>query len=158
MKHLHSDLLTRPMRGRWFMMGGTLIATSLLSIGIDGRAAEAQPKAVTTHEVRMLGDADGYRYEPTEINANSGDSIRFVLVSGGPHHVAFDTATVSAEFKAVMMRNMPDRWKEDDLSGKMLLFPGESYTISLEGVAPGTYDFRCLPHLAMKQTGRIIVR
>ena len=157
MKYLDGELFAQPMRWRWLMTGGTLVATCLLSIGIDGRAMEAQPKTVTTHVVSMIGDADGYRYDPAVITADAGDSIRFVYVSGGPHNVSFDTATVSAEFTAVMMRNMPDRLTEL-LLGKMLLFAGESYTISLEGVAPGTFDFQCLPHLAMKQTGRIIVR
>jgi len=157
MKYLDFDLLTRPTHWRRLMTGGTLVVTYLLSIGTKGRAMEAQPKIVTTHEVRMLGDADGYRYDPAEITANSGDSIRFVNVSGRPHNVSFDTATASAEFRAVMMRNMPDRLNES-LSGKMLLVIGESYTISLQGVSPGTYDFHCLPHLAMNQRGRIIVR
>lgn len=119
-------------------------------------AGAMAPITGTTHEVKMVGDAQGYRFEPAEITAKAGDGIRFVFVSGGPHNVAFDPATVSAEFKAAMTGNMPEQMSE--LSGKMMLNAGESYTISLGGVAPGTYDFHCTPHLAMNMKGKIIVQ
>ena len=51
---------------------------------------------------------------------------------------------------------MPEQVGE--LSGKMLLTAGESYTISFAGIPPGTYEFHCMPHLAMHMTGRIIVQ
>jgi plastocyanin len=115
-----------------------------------------QPITGTTHEVKMVGDAQGYRFEPAEITAKPGDGIKFVFVSQGPHNVAFDPATIPAEFKAVMMGNMPEQ--QGELSGKMLLAAGESYTISLGGVAPGTYEFHCTPHIAMNMKGKIIVQ
>ena len=104
----------------------------------------------------MVGDAQGYRFEPAEITAKPGDGIKFVFVSSGPHNVAFDPATVPAEFKAVMMGNMPEQ--NGELASKMLLAAGETYTISLGGVAPGTYEFHCTPHIAMNMKGKIIVQ
>ena len=119
-------------------------------------AGAMAPITGTTHEVKMVGDAQGYRFEPAEITAKAGDGIKFVMVSGGPHNVAFDPATVPAEFKAVMAGNMPEQ--QGELSGKMLLTAGESYTISLGGVAPGSYEFHCTPHLAMNMKGKITVQ
>jgi plastocyanin len=119
-------------------------------------AGTMQPITGTTHEVKMVGDAQGYRFEPAEITAKPGDGIKFVFVSSGPHNVAFDPTTVPAEFKAVMLGNMPEQ--QSELSGKMLLTAGETYTISLGGVAPGTYEFICTPHIAMNMKGKIIVQ
>ena len=39
----------------------------------------------------MIGDAKGYRFEPADITIKQGDAIKFIMVSGGPHNVAFRT-------------------------------------------------------------------
>ncbi len=109
----------------------------------------------TTHEIKMLGDAQGYRFEPADITIKQGDGIKFVFVSGGPHNVAFDPATLPADVKAALVANMPEQAGE--LSGKMLLADGETYTISFAGVPEGTYDYFCTPHLAMGMKGKITV-
>jgi plastocyanin len=114
------------------------------------------PITGTTHEVKMYGDAKGYRFEPAELTIKAGDGIKFVFVNGGPHNVAFDPATVPAAGKAQLDANMPE--KIGELSGKMLLAEGEAYTISFGGVAPGTYDFNCTPHLAMNMKGKVTVQ
>jgi plastocyanin len=119
-------------------------------------AGTMSPITGTTHEVKMRGDATGYRFEPAEITAKVGDGIKFTFVDGGPHNVAFDPATFPAAAKAQMMANMPEQVGE--LSGKMLLAAGESYTISLGGIPAGTYDFFCTPHLAMNMKGKIIIQ
>src|SRR5690348_15474130 len=41
----------------------------------------------TTHEVKMVGDDKGYRFEPADIKVKAGDGIKFIMVSGGPHNV-----------------------------------------------------------------------
>jgi len=145
--------------------GGDKAATDTTATAVDTAAAAPaaapvagamSPITGTTHEVKMIGDAQGYRFEPAEVMAKAGDGVRFVFVSQGPHNVAFDPTKVPAEFKAAMMGNMPEQ--QGELSGKMLIAPGESYTISLGGVAPGTYEFNCTPHLAMNMKGKIIVQ
>ena len=131
---------------------------------ITDSAAEAAPAAAgamapitgQTVEVKMIGDGTGYRFEPAEITIKQGDGIKFIMVSGGPHNVAFDPAAVPAAAKAQLSANMPEQVGE--LSGKMLLTAGESYTISFAGIAPGTYDYHCTPHLAMNMKGKITVQ
>lgn len=113
------------------------------------------PATGTTHEVQLLGDAKGYRFEPASLNVKAGDAIKFVMVSGGPHNVAFDPAALPAAVVAQLKANMPEQMAE--LSGKMLLNPNESYTISFAGVAPGTYEFNCAPHAAMGMKGKVTV-
>ncbi len=119
-----------------------------------GGAVTAAPIIGTVHEVRMIGDANGYRYDPAEITVKPGDGIRFVNVSGGPHNVAFDAATVPAGVQDQLWANMPNGY---DGSGPIMTVPNETWTLSLGGIAPGTYPYHCIPHLAMGMKGVIIV-
>jgi plastocyanin len=125
--------------------------------------AEAAPAAgamapITgkTHEVKMIGDGAGYRFEPANIEIATGDGIKFIMVSGGPHNVAFDPAVVPAAAKAQLSANMPEQ--SGELSGKMMLNADETYTISFGGVPAGEYAFHCTPHLAMNMKGVITVK
>ena len=119
-------------------------------------AGAMAPITGTTHEVKMIGDGAGYRFEPAALTIAAGDGVQFVLVSGGPHNVAFDPAVVPAAAKAQLSANMPEQAGE--LSGKMMLNADESYTISFGGVAAGEYAFHCTPHLAMNMKGVITVK
>jgi len=117
----------------------------------------AMPITGKTIEVKMIGDAKGFRYEPATITANVGDGIKFIMESGGPHNVAFDAATIPAAGKAQLDANFgSDRIGE--LSSGLKMAPGESFTLSLGGVAPGTYPFVCTPHLAMNMKGTLTIQ
>ena len=117
----------------------------------------AAPVTGTWHEVKMVGDEKGYRYDPAEITLKQGDGIKFIMVSGGPHNVAFDPAQIPADVKAQLDANMPGQ-KIGDLSGPLLMNPNEAYEVSFAGVKPGTYDFHCTPHLAMGMKGKVTVQ
>lgn len=121
-------------------------------------AGAVAPVAATgaTHEIKMIGDDKGYRFDPADITIKSGDAVKFTVVGGGPHNVAFDPATVPADSKAQLNANMPNEMSE--LSSPMLMNPNESYTISFGGVKPGVYPFHCTPHLAMGMKGTITVQ
>jgi plastocyanin len=108
------------------------------------------------HEIKMVGDDKGYKFEPADVTIKSGDAVTFVMVSGGPHNVAFDPATTPAGGKAQLDANMDGKLAE--LSSPMLQNPNEKYTISFGGVAPGVYPFHCTPHLAMNMKGTITVQ
>jgi plastocyanin len=121
-------------------------------------AGAVAPVAATgaTHEIKMIGDDKGYRFDPAAITIKSGDAVKFTVVDGGPHNVAFDPATVPADSKAQLNANMPNEMSE--LSSPMLMNPNESYTVSFGGVKPGVYPFHCTPHLAMGMKGTITVQ
>lgn len=119
-------------------------------------AGAMAPITGTTHTINMVGDGQGYRFEPADLTIAAGDGVKFVMVSGGPHNVAFDPATLSAEAKTALTANMPEQAGE--LSGKMLLNANEEYTISFAGVPAGSYDFHCTPHLAMNMKGKITIK
>jgi plastocyanin len=117
----------------------------------------AAPVTGTVHEVNMIGDAKGYRFEPANITAKAGDGIKFTVVSGGPHNVAFDPATIPAESKAQLDANMGAD-KMSELSSALKMNPGESLTVSLGNIKPGVYPFHCTPHLALGMKGQITVQ
>jgi plastocyanin len=109
-----------------------------------------------THDIKMIGDDKGYRFEPATVTIKAGDAVRFTMTSGGPHNVAFDPATVPADSKNQLDANMDQKISE--LSSPMLMNPNETYTISFGGVKPGVYPFHCTPHLAMGMKGTITVQ
>lgn len=109
----------------------------------------------TIHEVRMVGDRKGYRYDPDTIRVKPGDGIKFVMVSGGPHNVAFDPAAIPADQRPQLFANLKNPL-EPGVS-YMMMNPDEVIELSLTSVAPGRYSFFCSPHLAMKMTGLIVV-
>jgi plastocyanin len=118
-------------------------------------AMTAAPVTGTTHVVNMVGDAAGYRYEPANITAKAGDAIKFVMVSGAPHNVAFDPATVPAGSKDQLWANMPNAI---DGSSQFLMNPNEDWTLSLGNLPPDKYPFFCTPHLAMNMRGEITIQ
>jgi plastocyanin len=121
----------------------------------SGGTAMAAPVTGTIHEVRMVGDATGYRYEPANITVKPGDGIKFINVSGGPHNVAFDPATIPADQKDQLFANMPNSM---DGSSPIFVNPNEEWTLSLANIAPGKYPYHCTPHLAMNMRGEITVQ
>ena len=117
------------------------------------------PITGTTHTVRMTGDvATGvYRFEPANITVKQGDGIRWLMVSGGPHNVAFDAATIPADVRPQLDANMGTD-KMGELSSSMKMNPGETITVSFANIRPGKYPYNCVPHIAMKMTGVVTVQ
>jgi plastocyanin len=127
-------------------------------------AAAAAPTATVpkvaatgaTHEVKMVGDDKGYRFEPADLTIKSGDAVKFIMVSGGPHNVSFDPESLAPDVKAQLDANMDN--KLADLQSPMLMNPNEAYVVSFGGIKPGKYTFHCTPHLAMNMKGSITVQ
>jgi plastocyanin len=120
-------------------------------------AATAAPITGQTVEVKMVGDAKGYRFEPANVTIKKGDGIKFTMVSGGPHNVAFDPAGIPAGSSDQLNANMGSD-KMADLQSNLKANPGESVTISFANVPSGAYNYHCTPHLAMGMKGVITVQ
>jgi plastocyanin len=131
--------------------------TNTTSAPTTGGAATMAPITGTTHEVKMVGDAKGYRFEPANITVKQGDGIKFVVASGGPHNVAFDPATVPADVKTQLDANMGTD-KMGELSSNMKMNAGEAVTVSFANIKPGQYPYHCVPHLALNMKGVITVQ
>jgi plastocyanin len=135
----------------------TTTTTNTTTPATSGAVAMA-PITGKTIEVKMLGDAKGYRFEPANFTVKPGDGARFVVVgAGGPHNVAFDPATIPADVKAQLDANMGTD-KMGELSSNMKMNPGESVTVSFGNIKSGTYPYHCTPHLALNMKGVITVQ
>ena len=109
----------------------------------------------TVHEVKMVGDAQGYKFVPENLTIKAGDGVKWTMVSGGPHNVAFQN--VAADAKEQLKANMTDQ-SSGELSSKMMMQPNENMTMSFANVKAGKYDYICTPHLAMGMKGSITVQ
>jgi plastocyanin len=119
-------------------------------------AGTAMPITGKTIEVKMIGDAKGYRFEPANITAKVGDGIKFIVETGGPHNVAFNVAAIPADAKAQLDANFgADRMGE--LSSGLKMNPGDAFLLSLGGLKAGKYEFNCTPHLAMNMKGVLTI-
>jgi len=116
-------------------------------------AASANAAAVT---IEMVGDASGYRFVPSSVTVHVGDAVRFVNKIGGPHNVTFWTDSIPAGAQRQLQSGMQNT--SGPLTGPLLINPGDATTVSFAGVAPGTYKFYCMPHLALGMKGQIIVQ
>ena len=118
---------------------------------------DAAPITGQTVEVKMLQDDKGnYHFDPADVNIKSGDGVKFIMVSGGPHNVAFDPAQIPADAKSQLSSNMQQQVSE--LSSPMMMNPNETYTISFGKMPAGKYEFHCTPHLAMGMKGTITIQ
>ncbi len=124
--------------------------------GTAGATAAVAPITGTTHTVRMVGDAQGYRFDPAQLTVKAGDGVKWVMVSGGPHNVAFDPAKVPAAAKGQLNANMQNQMGE--LSSPMFMNVGEEYIVSFANIPAGTYEYVCTPHLMNGMTGTITVQ
>lgn len=118
-------------------------------------AASAAPITGTIIEVKMIGDAKGYRFEPQHLVAKVGDGVKFVVMSGGPHEIAFDLDQVPAETKLQLLANMPN-----GTNGRspLLSVPRETWTLSLGALKPGKYPFVSTPRLPQGMKGELEIQ
>jgi plastocyanin len=137
--------------------GGTTASSGTTATGTSSGTGAAAGITGTTHEVKMVGDAKGYRFEPANITVKQGDGIKFVVASGGPHNVAFDPATIPADVKSQLDANMGSD-KMGELSSNMKMNAGDAVTISFANIKPGQYPYHCVPHLALGMKGVITVQ
>ena len=119
-------------------------------------AVTAAPATGKTWEVKMSGDATGYKFEPANLTIKQGDAIKYIMTSGGPHNIAFQNVADAAA-KAQLDANMQGA-KMGELSSPMLMAPNEAYVVSFAKVPAGTYNFTCTPHAAMNMKGAVTVQ
>ena len=61
----------------------TTTTTTSTTPGTSSGAATMAPITGKMHEVKMVGDAKGYRFDPANFTVKQGDGVKFVVVSGG---------------------------------------------------------------------------
>jgi plastocyanin len=128
--------------------------TTTTATGGAGNTAAMAPITGKTYEIKMIGDGTTYKFDPANTTLKQGDGVKFIMVSGGPHNVAFIDTPAAAQSQ--LSANMPNQMKE--LTSPMMMTPNETYTVSFAKVPPGTYNFHCEPHAAMGMKGAITVQ
>ena len=130
------------------------------STSSPGGAAPAvgSPAAITgkTWDVKMLGDASGYRFDPAALTIQRGDGVRWTVVSGPPHNVTFWPDSIPTGAQGQLAANMPQA--SSLLTSALFAGVGQTYTVSFAGVPPGAYHYYCTPHLALGMKGAIVVQ
>jgi plastocyanin len=106
-------------------------------------------------EVRMIGDARGYRFVPQHVTAKPGDGVKFVVVSGGPHEIAFDLEAIPAESRDRLQVNMPN---STNGRSPLLISENETWTVSLGALKAGKYPFVSTPRLPQGMKGEIEIQ
>jgi plastocyanin len=119
-------------------------------------APVAAPTETAGPTIEMVGDAKGYRFEPSAVTIHVGDVVRFVNKIGGPHNVTFWPDSIPGGTQQKLQGNMSGT--TGPLTSPLLINSGDAATVSFAGVAPGTYKFYCMPHLALGMKGQIIVQ
>jgi plastocyanin len=135
----------------------TTTTTPGTSTATPGGAVALAPITGATKTVNMVGDAKGYRFEPANFTIKQGDGVKFVVVSGPPHNVAFDPASIPADVRPQLDANMGTD-KMGELSSNMKMNPGDAITVSFGNIKPGQYPYHCTPHLALNMKGVITVQ
>lgn len=138
------------------MTPGTTPAAEASTTPASGAISYAAPTG-TTHEIKMIGDDKGYRFEPANLTIKSGDAVKFVAVSGFPHNVVFEGASLAENVRKQLDANFGDQ-RMAELTSQMYMNPNESVTVSFANIPAGTYNFNCTPHLAMNMKGVITVQ
>jgi plastocyanin len=136
----------------------TFVAAVGATTDVDAHTTSAPHVATApkTVDVKMLGDASGYRFSPDKITINRGDTVKFTLVSGPPHNVVFWDDSIPKGAAAKLGKAMPKT--VGPLTGPFLLNAGDTYTVSFAGLLAGTYQYYCAPHLALGMHARIEVK
>ncbi len=118
--------------------------------------APSQGSVGAVHEVRMVGDANGYRFEPSTLTITTGDAVRFIVISGEPHNVVFDGAGLSSATQTQLDRNFSER--SGPLATAMLNEAGEAVTVSFSAMPEETYSYSCSVHDGTGMRGTITVQ
>lgn len=119
-------------------------------------AVALAPATGKTHEIKMLFDEKGYRFEPANLTIKSGDAIKYTFVSGGPHNVSFHAGELTPDVRAQLDANFGSE-RLAELMSNMYMAPGEGVTLSFAKIPAGKYNYNCTPHIAMGMIGIITV-
>lgn len=116
--------------------------------GLAGRAS-AQSAPTTPHlivvKLAETGGSKPYAFEPSTIDAQPGDTLRFVDGSNMMHNVHFTSTPRGAHLGSAAM-------------GPYLTATGQSYTIVIDSrFVDGKYELVCDPHQTLGMQATLVV-
>ncbi len=105
----------------------------------------------------MLLDNEGFRFDPAYLSVSAGDGVRFLMVSGVPHNVAFDERFIPRTARPQLVANLAALGGRD-LASPVVTTIDSTFVISTSGLTRGDYLFYCAPHLSLNMHGVLTVR
>ncbi|MDZ7632531.1 MAG: plastocyanin/azurin family copper-binding protein [Gemmatimonadaceae bacterium] len=109
------------------------------------------------HTVRMLMDNEGFRFDPSYITVDAGDGVRFLMVSGVPHNVAFDARFIPRASRPQLVANIRALGGRD-LASPVVTAIDSTFVVSTSGLPAGDYLFYCGPHRSLNMHGVLTIR
>jgi plastocyanin len=103
------------------------------------------PAGVDLHDVGIRTGAQHRDFEPRQVQARTGDYLRFTTQDSRTHAVVFDVGT--PELRTFLEST-------GQLRSPPLVTKGASWVIALKNAPAGNYPFRCLVH---NDSGQLIV-
>ena len=124
-----------------------VVAVALFLAAFAAPAARAQT-APHGHliTVRLVDKPNGqFAFEPASIEAQQGDTVRFVQASSAPHNVSFRSHPKGANLGAAAV-------------GPYVISSGQTYDLVIDRrFTVGTYAFACDPHESLGMKGTLTV-
>ncbi len=136
------------VRAPVLLAGVTLLFTSATTPAGRPSLVERVP---VTHTVTMRNN----RFVPERLTVSPGDTVTFVMASGGPHNVTFWPDSLPAGAAPILAAGIPE--PIDTLMGPLLVSEGARYTVVFGVVRAGRYPYYCLPHLGSGMRAEILV-
>jgi plastocyanin len=127
------------------------------TLGLALVALTQVARAQKVHEIRLEANAekDTYRFSPSVVAARPGDVLLFKAGTGVPHSIVFESAGLNESTHEALNGAMARR--TGDLSSPLLTVTGAEYRVLVPRIAPGVYQFYCLPHRAYDMRGQLRV-
>jgi plastocyanin len=123
-----------------------------------GETASDQMGTGTVHTVDMLLTPEGsYIYRPDRLTIKVGDTVRWVMISGAPHNVAFWEDSIPQGARETLVSAIPAQGKLGPLSSALLTQPNATVEVKFAGVPTGRYAYFCTPHLPLGMTGVLTI-
>ena len=95
------------------------------------------------------------RFVPEPLTVSPGDTVTFIMASGGPHNVAFWSDSLPVGAAPILAAGIPE--PIDTLMGPLLVSEGTRYTVVFGSVPSGRYPYYCLPHLGSGMRAEVLV-
>ncbi len=132
------------MRFMLSMSKRVVLGLSILLLAVSSFVLNAAPANAATYEVKMGADNGMLSFVPKVVEAQPGDTIKFVNNKLAPHNAVFEGSSDVAQA----------------LSHKQLLYSaGESFDVTIPAdAAPGEYSYFCQPHRGAGMQAKIIVK
>jgi len=148
----------------------SIAAAAALALAGCEPPAVPLPATGRTVTVAMEGRAPANWFQPALVRVRPGDAVRWVMRSGSPHTVRFETAALPPAVRAQLAANFepasrahrsPRRpyadWRPGRWDSPMLAVRGATFTLSFAGIPPGRYPYQCGPHGALGMRGVVEV-